>query len=61
LAQRKHEGDLSLRCRAASHREICPLAGEGFIITRCPEYDDERFARLSPDAEVLNNPSPDLR
>ena len=41
--------------------KFAALAGEGFIITRCPEYDDERFARLSPDAEVLNNPSPDLR
>jgi phosphoglycerate dehydrogenase-like enzyme len=33
--------------------EFAALAGEGFIITRCPEHDDERFARLLPDAEVL--------
>ena len=33
--------------------KFAALAGEGFIITRCPEHDDERFARLLPDAEVL--------
>jgi phosphoglycerate dehydrogenase-like enzyme len=29
------------------------LAGEGFVITPCPEPDDSRFAALLPDAEVL--------
>ncbi len=29
------------------------LAGQGFLITPCPEGDDALFARLLPDAEVL--------
>ena len=33
--------------------KFAALAGEGLIITPCPEHDDERFARLLPDAEVL--------
>ena len=35
--------------------KFAALAGEGLIITPCPEHDDERFARLLPDAEVLLN------
>jgi hypothetical protein len=53
LAHKEHEGDLPLRCRARLTAKLAALAGEGFIKTRCPEHDDERFARLLPDAKVL--------
>ena len=33
--------------------QFAALAGEGFLVTPCPEDDDRRFARLLPDAEVL--------
>src|SRR5271170_2965344 len=33
--------------------QFATLAGEGFVITACPEADDDRFHALLPDAEVL--------
>ena len=33
--------------------QFAALAGEGFLVTPCPEHDDLRFARLLADAEVL--------